>query len=154
MSFGELLSGTPSFLTLSKIADSTIWEEWGKSCLKSCNCPWLCQKGALELSKWNLGSWEGHVFHGPSSFKHGSVSDTMPGKHKVGRILLYVTMQLARNWIDMAFHSVDFFCMWPLCLLLLFCKNGAPFIEQTVQEDFEIFWTTKLLQYTPAGTDS
>ena len=50
--------------------------------------------------------------------------DTKRGKHKVGRILLYVTMQLARNWIDMAFHSVDLFRMWQLCLLLLFCKNG------------------------------
>lgn len=85
MSFGELLSGTPSFLTLSTFADSAIWEQWGKCCLKSCNCPvcfvspqngpWLCQKEALELSKWDLGSWEGHVCHGPfSSFKHGSVS--------------------------------------------------------------------------------
>jgi len=35
--------------------------------------------------------------------------DTKRGKQKVGRILLYVTMQLVRNWIDMAFHSVDFF---------------------------------------------
>lgn len=85
MSFGELLSGTPSFLTLSTFADSAIWEQWGKCCLKSRNCPvcfvspqngpWLCQKEALELSKWDLGSWEGHVCHGPfSSFKHGSVS--------------------------------------------------------------------------------
>ena len=35
--------------------------------------------------------------------------DIVVCNNKVGRILLYVTMELARNWIDMAFHSVDFF---------------------------------------------
>ena len=128
------LVGQAFFSHLVHIRWQCHLEQWGKCCLKSCNCPvcfvspqngpWLCQKEAhvfhetwvVEKDMFSMG-----LFH----LSNMDLSlDTKRGKQKVGRILLYVTMQLARNWIDVAFHSVDFFRTWQLCLLLLWSKNG------------------------------